>query len=173
MAHQLNVSGTALDKLLDSSEHPAWQDVVDGLHTSSSPQEITGGSETTFTNNGSVRNETSFPDHITELWDTTNSIAHFEEELNAPVYVARLEFTIDPQATGTVDFKMYVNDDTPKLLQTTTVSYKNAIDRVSSLFTFYLGDAAGYDVKNDGVYFTITPSSDVDIYDKTLLIYRT
>ena len=173
MAYQLNITGNTLSKLIDSYYHPPHQDVVDGLHTVSSPQSITGGAETTFTNNGSVRNYSALPDHITNIWNTSTNVAAFSEEMNEPIYVARLELTIDPATVGNFDFKMYVNDSSPKLIQTVTVPYKNAIGRISAIFTFYLGTETGYDVKNDGVYFTITPSGNADIYDKTILLYRT
>ena len=39
--------------------------------------------------------------------------------------------------------------------------------------TFYLGTEAGYDAKNDGVYFTIEFSGAGKLYDKSLTIFRT
>lgn len=170
---KLNITIDKLNKVLDTSEHPSIQDLSDGLHTSASPQSIVGGVETLFTNNGTVRNFTSFPDHMTSIWNTSTNIASFHEEINTPIYVIRVEMTIDPSTTGTIDFKLYINDTSPKLIQTSTISHKNEIYRVSTIFTFYLGEESGYDVKNDGVYLTFTPSGAINVYDKTILIYRT
>jgi hypothetical protein len=171
--HILNITGAHLNKVLDTAEHASFEDLVDGLHTSASPQSILAGTETRITNDGTVRDEMHFPSHITKLWDTSLNIATFSEELDNPVYVIRFECTLDPASTGECEFQLYVNDATPKLIQTSFIAYKNAIARTSVLFTFYLGEETGYDVKNDGVYLSINPSTNLDLYDKTLLIYKT
>lgn len=170
---KINQTTATIQKLINTMYHTPMQDLVDGLHTVSSPQAIVGGVETRFTNNGVIRNYFNGPSHITSIWNTTTNVASFANEMNNPMYVIRIELTVDPAGVGTMEFKLYINDTVPKLIQTASAAFKNNIARESILFTFYLGEEVGYDVKNNGVYLTITPDVNVDVYDKTLLIYRT
>ena len=170
---RLNNSFTEVQQLLNTALHPPFHDLIDGEHTSISPQSLTSGVPALYTNDGTVRDAISLPDHITTLWEPSTSIATFTEELNTPIYVARIEFTVDPASSGQIDFMAYINDTVPKVIQTTTSTFKNQISRISTLFTFYLGSETGYDLKNDGIYFEMLSDINADIYDKTLLIYRT
>lgn len=171
--HKLKISGALLDNLLATSQHPAWQDAVDSADTSVSPQILSSGLEQDFNVDGLVRNETSFPSHITQLYNPATGVAKFSEEIDSPLYVIRVSCTIDPASQGELTFKLNVNDAVPKALQTSTVNFKNAMTVKSAIFTFYLGSEVGYDVKNDGVFISVVSDVNADIYDKSILIYRT
>ena len=120
MAHTSKYTGTQIDNLLDGRYHNFIQSIQDTLHTVGSPQVITADTPVKYTNNGGIPVKVIAPDYITSRWDTTNNKIAFPEEMNTPVYVGEVGFTFDPSvaAEGTATIKVYIDDDTPKLIKT-------------------------------------------------------
>jgi len=175
MAFYLKYTGSETEKILDSRLHSFIQDVHDTEHTSGSPQSITADTPVMFTNNGGLPIRVVAPSHITSRWDATNNKIAFPEELNTPTYVAEVGFTFDPSiaSEGLIFLRMYIDDDTPKLIKTYSAKYKSVAQPQTIIATWYLGEDTGYDAKNDGIYFELEFQSSGDLYDKTLIIYRT
>lgn len=162
-------------KALNQEVVQPWHDCADSIYTTASKQSVTGGSNYDFHVDGVSRNETNLPTHITKLWDTAENLAVFSEVLDTPVYVARVQLTFLPgtAAEGYMEFKAYVNETVPVLLQTIRVAYKTDASRMEALFAFYTGDATGYDIKNKGIFFEYTPKTSGQVYDRGILIYKT
>lgn len=175
MAYTLQQTGALLQKIINESEHTPIQDVVGDNYTSGSPLAITANTEYTFTCNGNTRNFKSFPSHITNFWNTVTNIGSFSELVDTKMIVATPKFVFSPStaSAGKITVRVYVNDTVPKVLDAKIVDYKAVASKVSQLLTFYTGTEAGYDVKNDGVFFTVEADQNGDLYDTSIIIYRT
>lgn len=171
----LNYSVDEINKILDGRLHSPIEDIVGDDYTSASPLSMTAGTEYRFICNGNLRNFKNFPDHITEIWNSTASLATFSEFLDTPEMVSNIQFDFDPDAAaaGTLTLKIYVNETVPILLKSYTVSYKALADRYTILGTFYIGEEIGFDVKNKGIFYTISSSANGELFDPALEIYRT
>jgi hypothetical protein len=164
-----------IEKVLDGRYNSFRQDVVDGEHTVGAPQAISAATPVRYSVDGTVRNNTISPTYITDRWDVVNDKIAMVTELDHPVYVAQFAFTFDPDvaAGGTVTMRTYIDDTVPKLINTTSTDYKSTTSVEGMLVTWYFGEEAGYDAKNDGVYFTIEFSAAGSLYGKAITIYRT
>ena len=171
----LTFTTAEVEKVLDGRYNSFRQDVVDGEHTSGDPQAISAGTPVRYTVDGATRNNTTAPTHITDRWDTTNNKITMATALDHPVYVAQFAFTFDPtvEAAGVVTLRTYIDDASPKLINTLSTDYKSVTAVEGILVTWYFGEDAGYDAKNDGVYFEIEFSGAGDLYGKSITIYRT
>lgn len=169
------VSDTSLKKIVTTQGTTPWHDGADDAYTTSSRQTIVAGTEYDFECNNLARHEDNFPEHITELWDTTDNVATFVEELDTPVYVARVQLNFVPTiaAAGTIELSAYVNETVPLLVDTSLINYKASDTRATALFTFYIGSETGFDLKNKGIKFTYTMSGAGEVYDRGIFIYRT
>lgn len=173
---QIKQSAADLEKAIDGLIHPFRQDIQDGTHTVGSPQTITASTEYRITIDGAVRNDKTGPTHITDEWDTSENKISFPTELNSPIYVGDLSFTFDPSTggVGSGRLRVYIDDDTPKLIRTYPFTYYGpSAGRVNVVSTWYLGTTTGYDAKNDGVYFTVEFDDNGTLYNKAAVIYRT
>ena len=161
-------------KALDAQINTPYHDVADDTFTTGLRQSVTATTEYDFEANGSFE-VTNFPSHITKLWDTTTNKCDFSEMLDSPMCVARIQFNFDPSAAaaGFVEVKAYIDDATPKLIQTIRIPYKATDSRMEALFSFYVGSETGYDMKTDGLKFTYTPDANGEIYDRGVLVYKT
>lgn len=146
----------------------------DDTYTTGSRQSITAATEYAFECNAAFE-KTNFPFYITKLWDITTNKCYFDEVLDTPMYVARVQFNFDPTvaSTGLVEIKAWIDDATPKLIQTIRVPYKAVDSRMEALFAFYIGSETGYDMKVDGLKFTYEAIGAGEIYNRAILIYRT
>jgi len=161
-------------KALDTQINTPHHDCGDDAYTTASRQAVSATTEYAFENNAAFEN-TNFPAHITKLWDTTTNKCYFTEVQDTPMYVARIQFNFDPTvaAAGFVEVRAYIDDTTPKLIQTIRIPYKAADSRMEALFAFYVGSETGYDMKADGLYFTYEADAAGEVYDRGILIYRT
>lgn len=172
---QLPYSAAQIEKILDGRFHSPIQDVVGTNYTTGSRLAMSAATEYDFICNGATRNYMSFPDHITNIWNTSTNIATFPEFMNTVEMVANVSFNFDPTvaAAGVLTLRVYVNETVPLVMKQYTAAYKNADERYTVLATFYTGDDTGFDVKNKGVKFTIEASGAGELYDPSIEIYRT
>lgn len=175
MAVQSKYNITEIDMLLDGRYHSPIQDLVGNDYTIGSRLSMTADNEYTFLCNGSIRNFKSFPDHITNIWNTSTNIATFPDFMNTVEIVANVSFNFAPSAAaaGILTLTPYVNEDTPIAIKNYTASFKAIDNRYTILATFYTGDDTGFDVKNKGVFFTISSSANGEMYNPSIEIYRT
>jgi hypothetical protein len=167
---------TQVDNMLDRNLNPFRQDVVDGTHTVGSPQAIVANTPVRFSVDGSVRNSAHGPTYFTDRWDTVNNKMTAVTEYDGPVYVADLAWTFDPSSasTGNVTITVWIDDTTPKKIGTVTKTFKGpSASADGAVLTWYWGDEAGFDAKNDGVYFEIEFDDSGSLYDKSIVIYNT
>lgn len=174
MSYTLPFVATDIKKVIDSQYHPPHHDCSDDAYTTGSRQSVNASTEYDFEVNCAFENSV-FPDHITKLWDPVTNMCDFSEEMNTPKYVARLQLTFEPTTAnaGIMEFRAYINDATPKLIQTIRVPFKATESRMEALFAFYVGSETGYDMKNDGLYFTYECSLAGEVWDRGILVYRT
>ena len=161
-----------IDNVIGGRYHSFIQDVVD----TGTAEAILANTETKITIDAVNRNFIIAPDYMTDRWDTTDNKMTFVTEMNTPTYVADLGFTFTPTvgASGTCTVKVYIDDPTtPKLIRTVTHTYKSSPERFNSILTWYLGSGAGYDAKNDGIYFTMEFTGAGSVTDKSVVIYHT
>jgi len=175
MATILPWTGAEVQKIIDGRLHSPIQDVVGDNYTVGSPLAVSASTEYDFVSNGNVRNFKVFPDHITNIWDTSTNIATFSGFENTPEIVANVSFMWDPDvaAAGIMTVKVYVNETSPILIKETNIDYKATTGKLTGLLTFYAGDVTGFDVKNKGVSFKIESSAAGNLYDPSIEIYRT
>jgi hypothetical protein len=168
---QISLTTTEVEKVLTGRYHSFIQDIAD----STAPQAVLADTEYLFTVDGLARNAVVAPDYITSRWDATNNKFAVPEELNTPTYVADLSFTFTPDVSsaGTVIIRVYIDDTVPKQIRSSTRDYKGDPESINTILTWYLGEEAGYDAKNDGVYFTVEFAVAGSISSKGVVIYRT
>lgn len=168
---KLKFTTVQIEKALDSQINNPWQDYADNQYTSLSKQSVTGGQEYDFNNNGLGYSDSNFPTYITKLWDTTTYKIDVSQEMDSPVYVARVQLTFEPTAaaSGVMEFHLYIDDTVPILIQTIRVAYKATESRMEALFAFYIGT----EFKSKGAYITYTPSTSGYVWDRGILVYRT
>lgn len=171
----LKFTTAQVEKILDGRLYSFRQDLADSVHTVGSPQPILSLTEYRITNDGLIRNDLVNPAYIVEDWDTVNNKFALPSEIDSPTYVVDMSFTFAPSvgSAGEMITRIYIDDTVPKLIKTARTNYTGttAIDDV--LMTWYLGEEAGFDAKNDGVYFTIEFSASGSLYDKSMSIFRT
>ena len=162
---------TQVDDMLDRCLNPFRQDVI-GDDTIN----ILVNSETKLLVNGNTRNAVQAPTYMTDRWNTTTSIMKAITEYDHPTYVADLGFVWTPSASseGIAKVRVYINDAVPKLIRTYTQAYKgDSALPINTLVTWYWGEEAGYDAKNDGVYFTIEFEHAGTVTAPSAVIYNT
>lgn len=160
-----------VDDMVDRCLHPFRQDVVGDNSIT-----ITADTEVLFAVNGNSRNETSGPTYMTDRWDTTNSKMTAASEYDGPTYVGDIGFVWTPgaESEGVGKIRAYIDDASPKLIRTYNFSYKGATaDPFNIVATWYWGEEAGYDAKNDGVYFTIEFGHNGSVTSPSIVIYNT
>lgn len=170
------ITQTQFHDMMDRALHPFQQDLIDGTHTSGSPQAITAGTPVRFSIDGATRNELQRPSYMTDSWDTSNNKISAASEYDGYEYVANLGWTFDPTtaASGIATVRVWIDDATPKEVGTYQVAYKGPdANKGRVVTTWYWGTETGYDAKNDGVYFTIEFDDNGSLYDKSLRIYNT
>ena len=152
-----------------------WHDCADSEFRFASSQSISADTEYRFNCNGLVRNVKNLPSHITELWDTSSSKTFLSEVQDAPVYVARVQFNFIPDTSteGVMQFRAYINEHVPVLIQQIRNTFKKVDSRMEALFAFYVGAESGYDIKNNGLFFAYESSVAGKVYDRGILIYKT
>lgn len=146
-------SKTEVDDMIARQLTPFRQDVVGDNSIA-----ISANTETPFVVNGLARNDAQAPVYMTDRWNLATNVMTASTEYDAPTYVGNLSFVWTPTASsqGTAIVRLYINDAAPKLIGTYDIEYKGelGIPR-NAVLTWYWGSDAGYDAKNDGVYFTI------------------
>ena len=166
-----------LEQVIDGRLNNFHQDIVDSKQTEPASNNIIAYTPVRWANDGGNSNETTAPTYMTDRWDTATNVMRFTSEPEHPVYVSDFGFTFLPKnsgQTGSMTITAYINDSTtPKLILTSTKSYKGILAVDSLLMSFYLGDSAGYDLKNDGVYFEIEFDQDGKLWGQTQVMYRT
>jgi hypothetical protein len=167
----MSYTKTQVDDMMDRMLNPFRQDVAGDNSIA-----ITANTETTFLINGNARNVASGPSYMTDRWDTSTGVMTAASEYDSPTYVGDLGFIWTPAASSEGRFllRVYINDATPKLIRTYRGDYKgaSAIPR-NILATWYWGAEAGYDAKNDGIYFTIEFEHNGTITAPSVVIYNT
>lgn len=175
MAIILKYDAATIDKILDGRYHSPIEDIAGDNYTEISPLTITGGNTEQYVCNNNIREFSSFPAHVSKMWDTANNKAIFAELLDTPMIVGVPSFIWKPASStdGKITVGVYVNETSPILIEEQTLNYKGTARRVSPLFTFYIGEDAGFDVKNKGVIYRITPDTTGDLYLPIIKHYRT
>lgn len=175
MSYTLDLTGEQINSTLNGRYYNPIEDIVGDNYSSGSPLSMSASTEYDFVCNGNTRLYQNFPSHITHIWNTSTNIAVFDEFLDTPEMVANVSFYWSPASAnaGTIIVDCYVNETVPILIKEAIVNYKATAGKITAIITFYAGDTAGFDVKNKGVFFKITPSSAGDFYDPSLEIYRT
>ncbi|MHA1447969.1 MAG: hypothetical protein ACTSP4_00915 [Candidatus Hodarchaeales archaeon] len=175
MGFTLNFTGDTVNKVIDTQANTPHHDCGDNAFTTGSRQSVTGSTEYDFESNCLSFEDKNFPAHMTRLWDVIDNKAVFDEELDTPPYVSRVQLNFDPSvaAAGFMDINMYVNETVPILMATIRIPYKASDTRISVNFTFYIGDTTGYDIKNKGLIFKYKPDANGEVYDRGILVYRT
>lgn len=161
-------------KAVDAGINTPYHDVADNAFTTGSRQSVTGSTEYDFEANASFEVK-NFPAHITEMWNATSNKCVFSELQDSPMCVARVQLNFDPSAAsaGFVEFKAYIDETTPQLIQTIRIPYKATDSRMEALFSFYVGSETGYDMKTNGLKITYTPDANGEVYDRGILVYKT
>jgi len=137
---------------------------------------ITANTEARFVCDGDTYNFADGPSYMTDRWDTTNSKMAAITEYDSPTYVADMNFIWTPSASNTGSFilRVYIDDDTPKLIRTYEGAYKGAGATPKGIIaTWYWGTDTGYDAKNDGIYFTLEFEHNGTVTVPTLNLYNT
>ena len=163
---------TQVDNMMDRNLSPFRQDVT-GSNTISIASADT---EYRFAVDGAARNEVQAPTYMTNRWDTANNKMTATTEYDHPVYVADVGFVWVPDtpAPGLATLRIWIDDDTPKLIRTYVGDYGgDASVPFNILATWYWGDETGYDAKNDGIYFTVEFENTGDVTSPSLVIYNT
>jgi len=181
MAYQLNITGDELKKAVNLRVTPPTQDIVNGNYTDAAPLAVTAGTEyrLTFDDTNLARNFTNgFNTNtgITTMYDFTEDVAIYSDFVDTPTIVALPNLYFKPTAAnaGECIIRMYVNETSPIQHDQATVSYQGAIyDKMGDLFSYYLGDEVGYQIKSKGIYFTFEFSHDGDVKDMGLFHYLT
>lgn len=168
-------SQTQVDRILDGRLHSPIQDVAGDDYTVGLPFTMPAGVDNDFVCNGNVRNFKSLPSHITNIWDTVLNKATFVDFDNTPEMVANVNFTLNPDvsAQGIATITVWVNETIPLVIKSINIPYKGTTERINGLLTFYTGDTVGFDVKNKGVIFTVSSSTNAVGYDPSIEMYRT
>ena len=172
---QVNFTTAEIEKLLDGRYNNFRQDVGDSTHTVGSPQAVLADTEYLVTIDALSRNDVTAPTYITDRWDSTNNKIALPTELDHPVYVGDIGFVFDPTASsaGVGVLRIYIDDAVPKEIRAYTFDFKGDPESVNIITTWYLGEDAGFDAKNDGVYFTVEFDQAGSLYNKGAVIYRT
>ncbi len=174
---QLTQTFTQVQHMMDRMMTPFRQDVV-----GDNSIEITGGAEALLAVDGDARNNSTGPAYFTDRWDTTNNKMTAVTEYDGPTYVADIGLVWAPDSSnaGTLTIRVYIdtsgtrNFATDPLIRSYTKSYKGSADLpINELATWYWGEEAGYDAKNDGVYFTVEFEHNGDVTSPSLIIYNT
>lgn len=163
-----------------------FQEVQDMMNRNMTPfrQDIVGddtiniltNTETKILINGNARNDVQAPSYMTDRWDTVTSIMKATAEYDHPTYVGDIGFIWTPSASsdGIGKVRVYINDASPKLIRTYSFEYKGATaDPFNIVSTWYWGTDAGYDAKNDGIYFTIEFEHAGTVTSPSVVIYNT
>ena len=163
--------------MIDRQINPFRQDVVGDNSIA-----ITANTEALFVINGAARNVSQGPEYMTNRWSTSSSTMTASTEHDGPTYVGDLGFVWTPSASaeGLAMIRVYINTSgtqtfaTDPEIRNYVVSYKgvSAINR-NVVATWYWGDEAGYDAKNDGIYFTIEFEHDGTVSSPSAVIYNT
>ena len=162
---------TEVDDMLDRNLNPFRQDVV-GTNTLT----IVAGVSQRFIVNGLSRNSSQGPAYFTDRTDLSTGVMRATTEYDGPTYIASVGGIWTPSASseGTAKVRVFINDTVPKLIRTFSVSYKGATaETFSVLVDWYWGTEAGYDAKNDGVYFEIEFEHNGTITTPSESIYNT
>jgi len=164
------ITQTQFEDMMARNLTPFRQDVV-----GDNSIEITADTEARYVVDGDTRNSSTGPAYFTDRWDTTNNKMTAITEYDGPTYVADLGFVWTPDSSnaGTMTIRVYIDDASPKLIRTYTMSYKGASVTVNTLATWYWGSETGYDAKNDGIYFTLEFEHDGDVTAPSVIIYNT
>lgn len=168
-------TGSQIDKVIDGRLNNFKQS-VQGNNTIA----ISANTEVLFVNNGAIANEVTSPDYITSRWSVANSKIAFPEELDAPTYVVDMASLFTPTSVneGSATMRIYIDESgtrdflTDPVIRTYNSRYKGT-NLVSVVGTWFLGSSAGYDAKNNGVYFTIEFENEGTLSVPYHVIYRT
>lgn len=141
------------------------------------------GTEALFVNNGLARNDKQGPSYLgTDGYDISTGIFAMPNEYDGPVYVANVNFkwTMISANAGKAIIREYINTSgtknfsTDPLIGTYELSYIGTTDIPrNEVITWYLGDAVGYDAKNDGTYFTIETEHAGTVSEPATVYYST
>ena len=162
---------TQVDDMIARNLNPFRQDVV-GTNTLT----IVAGVSQRFVVNGLSRNSVTGPAYFTDRIDLSTGVMTATTEYDGPTYIASVGGIWTPSASseGTAKIRVYINDTTPKLIRTFRESYKGAdAEPFSKLVDWYWGAEAGYDAKNDGIYFEVEFEHNGTITSPSLSIYNT
>ena len=167
---------TQVDDMMDRQLNPFRQDVTgDNVIT------IVQSTEALYIVDGDARNVATGPAYFTDRWSTANSKMAAISEYDGPTYVADIGFTWTPaaQSSGAFKLKVYIDNSGTRnfaadpLIRTYSGAYTKTA-QVNILATWYWGEEAGYDAKNDGVYFTVEFEDHAgSITNPSIVIYNT
>jgi len=152
-----------------------FDDCADNTYTSANKQTIVAGTEYDFEANGLPYEKQNLPTHITKLWDKTLNKCYFNDVVDSPVYVCRVQLNFLPNTAqaGVMEFHAYIDEPVPVQIQTIRVAYKATDSKMEALFSFYVGEEEGYNIKENGMKFTYNASTNGKVYDRGILVYRT
>jgi hypothetical protein len=177
----INFTAAQLEKAAAYRLTPPTSDIVDGQYTSGSPKAITAGVEyrMDFDEAQLLRNfSNGFTTQtgVTKMYDFTNKVGYYQEIEDTPTIVALPNCLFIPSSAnaGECIIRMYVNETAPILHDQAIVGYKGIVaEKMGDLFSFYLGDEAGYQIKSKGAYFTFEFEHNGSQYTEALYQYLT
>jgi len=181
MATILGFTGSEVQKVIDGRRNSFRQSINDSQYVLATPRALTANTEYLLTNNAQLSNDVTSPAYITSRWDAVNNKMVTPEELDTPTYVNDLTFTFDPTvaSAGKGKIRVYIDESgtrdftTDPQIRSYDFEYKSTPEPVSQVTTWFLGEATGFDAKNNGVYFTVEVEGDGDLYGTFFSIYRT
>ena len=141
---------------------PPTCDLVSNQYTNAAPLSIVAGTEYRMNfdlanlarsfNNGFNANT-----GITRMYDFVNHVSIFDEFNDTPTIVSlpNVYFKPSTASKGECLISCYVNETVPILHDQAIVGFQGTIyEKMGDLFSFYLGNEVGYQLKSKGVYFT-------------------
>lgn len=173
----LPFTGDQVKKILAYRNTPPTSDIVDGTYNNASPLAVTAGVEYRLTIGTPARvftNGFNSNTGITTMHDIVNDIGIYSEFIDTPniQLLPNCYFKPTSANSGECIIRMYVNETSPILHDQAKVGYQGVIyEKMGDLFSFYLGDEVGYQIKSKGIYFTFEFSHNGNVKDMALYQY--
>lgn len=159
--------------------HPPYEDIVDGTYNSTNKLAIIADTEYRLSITTIARikqNGFGVESGITEMFSVVDDKGVYSEFYNSPIIVDKPNCMFQPTvaSAGFCTINVYVDETSPILIDQAVLAYKGSVPtKMATLFSYYLGNEVGFDIKNKGVYFTFSFTHNGDLWDMSLLQYLT
>lgn len=170
-----------IDKSISYRLTPPTYDIVDGVYITGNTLPVNQGQQyrLVFDSQNLARefsNGFSSKTGITKMYDFDNNVSYFQEFNDTPTIVALPNCYFKPSASseGECIIRCFVNEPSPILLDQAIVGFKGQVyEKMGDLFSFYLGDEIGFQLKTKGIYFTFEFTLAGELKDMGLYQYLT